>query len=86
VWSGLVAAFPTLGTVLSVFSHRANGGAYTAALLRAMCFGMGSLVSFFVALALLLPPLGIAAGFLCSLAICLAVQGLAAAFMRRAGA
>lgn len=86
VWSGLVTAFPTLGTVLSVFSHRANGGAYTAALLRAMCFGMASLVAFFVALALVLPPLGIALGFIASLAICLSVQWIAAGVMRRAGA
>ncbi|MGQ0655533.1 MAG: hypothetical protein ACT4P4_25285 [Betaproteobacteria bacterium] len=49
---------------LSAFSHRSNGGAYTAALLRAMCFGMASLVAFFVAVALLLPPLGLAAGVL----------------------
>jgi len=86
VWSGLVSAFPTLGTVLAVFSHRANGGAYTAALLRAMCFGMGSLVAFFAALALLLPTLGIALGFVVSVAICLSVQWIAGGVMRRAGA
>ena len=86
VWSGLVSAFPTLGTVLSVFSHRAYGSAYTAALLRALCFGMASLVAFFIALALLLPQLGVAGGFLASLAICLLVQGLAAGALRRASA
>ena len=86
VWSGLLSAFPTLGTVLAVFSQRSSGAAYAAALLRAMCFGMASLVAFFVALALLLPALGIAAGFLASLAICLAVQWIAAGVLRRAGA
>lgn len=84
VWSGLVSAFPTLGTVLAVFSQRASGSAYAGALLRAMCFGMASLISFFVALALLLPSLGIAAGFGASVAICLSVQWIAAGVMRRA--
>jgi uncharacterized membrane protein (GlpM family) len=86
LWSGLVSAFPTLGTVLAVFSHRANGSAYTAALLRALCIGMASLVAFFIALALLLPRLGVAGGFIVSLVICLVVQGLAAGAMRRARA
>ena len=84
VWSGLLSAFPTLGTVLAVFSQRASGAAYAGALLRAMCFGMASLVAFFTALALLLPRFGIAAGFIASLAICLAVQWIAAGVMRRA--
>jgi uncharacterized membrane protein (GlpM family) len=86
VWSGLVSAFPTLGTVLAVFSQRANGASYTAALLRGMCFGMASLIAFFVALALLLPPLGLALGFTASIAICLSVQGIAAGVLRRASA
>lgn len=86
VWSGLVSAFPTLGTVLAVFSQRASGGAYAGALLRAMCLGMASLAAFFASLALLLPRLDVAAGFVASLAICLSVQWIAASVMRRARA
>lgn len=45
-WSGLLAVFPILGIVLAVFSHRAQGAAFAAALLRAMATGLWSFVAF----------------------------------------
>ena len=73
-WSGMLAVFPMLGSTLAVFSHRAQGGAYAATLLRAMVTGLYSLASFCVALALLLDSLALPLAFALATALCLAVQ------------
>lgn len=75
-WSGLLAAFPVVGGVLSVFSHRAQGAAYTAALLRAMTTALPSLAVFCLAVALLLPRTGIAPSFMVALVVALAAHAL----------
>jgi uncharacterized membrane protein (GlpM family) len=49
-WSGLLAVFPVLGIVLAVFSHRTQGPAFVAALLRAMATGLYSFSAFCFAL------------------------------------
>lgn len=54
-WSGLLAVFPILGLVLAVFSHRRQGPAFAAALLRAMVTGLYAFVAFCFTLAMALP-------------------------------
>jgi hypothetical protein len=76
-WTGLATVFPLLSTVLAVFSHRAQGPAYAALLLRAMVRGLYSLVAFCFCLAMVLPQLGIALGFALALAVTVLVQWLA---------
>ncbi|CAN7443852.1 hypothetical protein LJR289_002883 [Pseudoduganella sp. LjRoot289] len=73
-WSGLLAVFPILGIVLAVFSHRAQGVAFAAALLRAMAGGLYSFVGFCCTLALALPRLGLAGGFAAAVLVALAAQ------------
>jgi uncharacterized membrane protein (GlpM family) len=73
-WSGLLAVFPTLGTVLAVFSHRAHGGAYVAELFRAMVTGLYSFAAFCFSLSLGLSHLGIAAAFIVATSVSVAVQ------------
>ena len=62
--SGLLAAFPLLSTVVSVTTHRRQGGPYIAALLRAMLSGLYAMAAFCATLALALPrwPVAVALG------------------------
>lgn len=55
--SGLLAAFPVLGSVLAVSTHRSQGAAAVATLYRGMVRGFHVFGAFFVVLALGLPPL-----------------------------
>jgi HD-like signal output (HDOD) protein len=73
-WSGMFAVFPVITIVMSVFSHRASGPAFTATLLRAMIWGLYSLASFCLALAVLLPRQSISVSFLAAIAVSVAVQ------------
>ena len=73
-WSGLLTVFPVLGIVLAVFSHRFQGGAFAATLLRAMATGLYAFAAFCLVLALTLEPMGIAGAFLLSVLASLAVQ------------
>ncbi len=57
-WSGLLAVFPVLGSVMAVFSQQTRGPAFTAALLRATATGMYSFAAFCLTLALTLPRWG----------------------------
>ncbi|EJM61475.1 hypothetical protein PMI30_05227 [Pseudomonas sp. GM50] len=57
-WSGLLAVFPVLGSVMAVFSQQTRGPAFTAALLRATATGMYSFAAFCLVLALALPAWG----------------------------
>ncbi|MGB8921453.1 MAG: hypothetical protein WCC61_08060 [Pseudomonas sp.] len=57
-WSGLLAVFPVLGSVMAVFSQQTRGPAFTAALLRATATGMYSFSAFCLVLAVALPSLG----------------------------
>jgi hypothetical protein len=73
-WSGMFAVFPVITSVLSVFSHRASGPAFTVALLRALIWGLYALMSFCLAVALLLPHQNIAVSFAGAAAVALGVQ------------
>ncbi|EJM06560.1 hypothetical protein PMI18_00835 [Pseudomonas sp. GM102] len=57
-WSGLLAVFPVLGSVMAVFSQQTRGPAFTAVLLRATATGMYSFAAFCLVLALALPQFG----------------------------
>ncbi|WLG47118.1 hypothetical protein [Pseudomonas sp. FP1740] len=57
-WSGLLAVFPVLGSVMAVFSQQTRGPSFTAALLRATATGMYSFAAFCLVLALALPRFG----------------------------
>ncbi|NBF11795.1 hypothetical protein [Pseudomonas sp. Fl4BN1] len=60
-WSGMLAVFPVLGSVLAVFSHRSHGVAFTTVLLRALTTGLYSFAAFCLVLALALPRMGLGA-------------------------
>ncbi|MHC8339873.1 hypothetical protein [Pseudomonas sp. HLT2-19-2] len=60
-WSGLLAVFPVLGSVMAVFSQQTRGPAFTAALLRATATGMYSFAAFCLVLVLALPGMGLTA-------------------------
>ena len=60
-WSGLLAVFPVLGSVMAVFSQQTRGPAFTAALLRATATGMYSFSAFCLVVALTLPSMGMSA-------------------------
>lgn len=90
-WSGLLAVFPLLGSVLAVSSHRAHGANFVIAMLRAMVLGRFSFAAFCVALALGLGHQPAATVFLGAAALAMLVQWSSrrlaqfAGGMRRAG-
>ncbi len=73
-WSGMLAVFPVLAIVLSVFSHRNSGPAFAAILLRGMILGLYAFTTFCLALAALLPSQGVAVAFAGATAAAIAVQ------------
>ena len=75
-WSGLLAVFPLLGSVLAVFSHRGQGAVFAVVLLRGMVTGFYAFASFCLVLALALPRLGTGLSFLLASASALAVQAM----------
>jgi hypothetical protein len=84
-WSGLLAVFPVLGSVLALFSHRTHGAASTGVLLHAMAMGAYSIAVFCGTLALTLPRLGIAGAFTVAVALTALVQALTRRLLRRGG-
>lgn len=73
-WSGLLAIFPILGSVITVAVHRAHGTVDVTALLRAMATGYYAMVAFCFVLAIALPALGNAGAFALAVAACVAAQ------------
>lgn len=76
--SGLLAAFPVLGSVLAVSTHRARGAAAVATLYRGMVRGFRVFAAFFLVLALGLPQLGLLTTTALALATAWGVAALAA--------
>ncbi|MFJ2427375.1 hypothetical protein [Pseudomonas sp. NPDC087804] len=74
-WSGLLAVFPVLGSVMAVFSQQTRGSAFTAALLRATATGMYSFSAFCLVSALTLPSMGLS-GFAVGVAVSVAMLGV----------
>ncbi len=75
-WSGMLAVFPVLAIVLSVFSHRLAGPAFATLLLRAMVLGLYSFTTFCFTLAVVLPHRGVAMSFSTAIILALAMQWL----------
>jgi len=81
-WSGLLAVFPVLGSVMAVFSQQTRGPAFTAALLRATATGMYSFAAFCLVLALALPGMGLNA-FVLGVAVSVAMLGVTRRLLAR---
>jgi hypothetical protein len=73
--SGLLAMFPTLGTVLAVFSHRHAGAEFAIHLLRGMVLGLYAFVAFTIVLAWSLTSFHTGAAFVLAIVSALLVQG-----------
>jgi len=73
-WTGLIAMFPVMSTLLAVFSHRAQGPAFAALILRGLATGLYALAAFCLVVALVLPKLGVAAAFVAAVAAAALVQ------------
>ncbi len=82
-WSGMLAVFPLLAIVLSVFSHLASGPAFAATLLKGMILGLYAFTSFCLMLATLLPSQGVAVSFAGATAVAVAVQWTLMSRLRR---
>lgn len=81
-WSGLLAVFPVLGSVMAVFSQQTRGPAFTAALLRATATGMYSFAAFCLVLALALPAMGMNA-FALGVAVSVGMLGITRRLLAR---
>ena len=84
-WTGLLAVFPVLSTVLAVFSQRANGPGFVVAMLRAMTGGFYAFLAFCISVATLLPTEGVAVTFTVAVTVAVVVQGAARAVLLRFG-
>ncbi|QDF96284.1 hypothetical protein CJ010_06905 [Azoarcus sp. DD4] len=73
-WSGLLAVFPVLGTVLAVFSHQQQGGDAATQLLHGMARGFFSFLGFCLAVAIALHHLSVPAAFALAIGVSLAIQ------------
>ncbi|WP_131108326.1 hypothetical protein [Pseudomonas sp. Sample_10] len=74
-WSGLLAVFPVLGSVMAVFSQQTRGPAFTAVLLQATATGMYSFSAFCLVVTLTLPTMGLM-GFVVGVAVSVAMLGV----------
>ena len=72
--AGLLAPFPLYATVLSVFAHRLQGAGAAIAVLRGLLLGLFAFTSFFLCVAALLVPAGVAVAFAVALVAALGVQ------------
>jgi len=82
--SGLLTPFPVATTVFTVFTHRFQGGAAAARLLRGLIAGSFTLAVFFLVVAATLEPWGIPASFGAATTSCLLVHGVSLLLMGRA--
>ena len=81
--AGLLAPFPLYASVLAVFANRLQGAAAVAAMLRGLLLGLFAFAGFFVTVAVLVVPQGIAIAFGVAIAVGLTVQALSLAASRR---
>lgn len=82
-WSGLLAMFPVMGSVLAVFTHRHAGAAFTTKLMVGSMAGFYAFIAFCAALAVTLNAWGTAGSFSFAIACTLSVQGVTRVAMRR---
>lgn len=81
--AGVLALFPVLGTVLTVFSHRTAGAAFVVVLLRGMLWGNFAMMSFCATLAVLLPVVPLSLAFIGAVAAALGVNALTIRVQRK---
>jgi len=72
--AGVLAALPTLASVLAVFTHARHGHDALVAMLRGMLGGLGSFVTFCAVIALLVEPAGVIPAFVLATGAALLVQ------------
>jgi hypothetical protein len=73
-WSGLLAPFPIVATVLAAFTHAQMGAVATSLVLRGLLLGYYAYGLFAFVLAVGLEPLATAGGFAAAVAAALALQ------------
>ena len=74
--AGLISPYPLYATVLAVFSHRLQGAASAVSVLRGLLLGLFAFAGFFLTVAQLLEPDGIALAFGAAIAGALAIQAV----------
>ncbi|MGX9565994.1 hypothetical protein [Pseudomonas viciae] len=84
-WSGLLAVFPVLGSVMAVFSQQTRGPAFTGALLRATATGMYCFAAFCLTVAVALPLFGMPA-FILGIAVSVTMLGVTRRLLVRTAA
>lgn len=75
-YSGVLAAFPVASSVIAVFSHRNHSRYHAMDSLRALKFGLFSMLAFFTVLVLLMQALSFGLAFLLAIPVALAAQGI----------
>lgn len=73
-YSGVLAAFPVASSVIAVFSHRNHSRYHAMDSLRALKFGLFSMLAFFTVLMLLMQSLSFGLAFLLAIPVALAAQ------------
>ncbi len=81
--TGLLAPFPIYASILAAFAHQQQGPAAAAGVLRGLLLGLFAFAGFYLTLAALLGPAGIAAAFAAAIAVALGTQGGALWVLRR---
>ena len=74
--SGLLTPFPVAATILASFTHRFDGSAAAAQLLRNLLAGLFSFALFFVVVGALVERRGVGTSFVASTAAAMAMHGL----------
>lgn len=73
--TGLLTTIPLYITILTVFSHRHQGAAGAAHMLRGLLYGMFAFAGFFITLSLLIESTSIATAFISATVAALVIQG-----------
>ena len=81
--SGLLTPFPIYATILAVFTHYAQGAASARRLLHALIAGVFSFAVFFLVIAALIVPLGIALSFILATLSALLLHGVSLYLLRK---
>ncbi len=81
--TGLVAPFPLYATILAVFANQLEGAASATRVLRGLLLGLFAFAGFFLALAILIEPAGIALAFVTAVVVALTIQAGSLWVLRR---
>ncbi len=82
--TGLLAPFPVYAAILTVFAQRQRGPAVAVGVLRGLLLGLYAFATFFLVVATLIMPLGVALTFVVAILSALLVQAGSLGSMRRA--